>query len=148
MQIVNKDERANCAFDVARTGEPNFAKTYLQSQTLVQRATQTEVFSEKPASKSGERVDFVAVVKNKKTGERIAPASGRETGAVQFTLDGSRLGEPIQLDAFGRATLTTTRLKPGQHQIGATYVPAKAEAGFLPSVSVETLHHVVTREGR
>jgi hypothetical protein len=146
-QIVNKDDRANCAFDVALTGEPNFAKTYAQTQALVERATQTDVFSEKEASRPGERVDFVAVVKNRKTGERLAQGEGRATGAVQFTLDGSRLGKPVQLDAFGRATLTTTRLKPGKHQIGATYLPPKAEAGFLPSVSAETLDHVVT-EGR
>jgi Bacterial Ig-like domain (group 3)/Platelet-activating factor acetylhydrolase, isoform II len=147
-EIVNKDDRANCEFDVALTGEPNFAKTYLQSQTLVKRATETEVFPEKESSRSGESVDFVAVVKHKKTGERIAPAEGQETGAVQFTLDGARLGKPVQLDAFGRATLTTSRLKPGKHQIGAMYVPAKAGAGLLPSVSAGTVHHVVAREGR
>ncbi|HEX7150328.1 MAG TPA: Ig-like domain repeat protein [Thermoanaerobaculia bacterium] len=146
-QIVNRDDRANCAFDVALTGEANFAKTYTDSQTLVQRATQTEVFGTKQASRAGERVDFVAVVKNKKTGDRIAPAKGRDTGAVQFTLDGAKLGKPVKVDAFGRATLTTSRLKPGKHQIGATYVPAKAETEFLPSVSADTLDHVVT-EGR
>jgi hypothetical protein len=147
VQIVNKDDRANCAADVAVTGERNFANTYLQSQTLVQRATQTEVFPDKHSSKAGEPVDFVAVVKNKKTGQRIAAAGGRGTGAVQFTLDGSKLGQPIKLDAFGRATLTTSRLKPGKHQIGAMYVPAKA-AGFLPSMSDETLYQVVTRGRR
>jgi hypothetical protein len=144
VDVANKEDRANCAFDVALTGEANFAKTYLQGQALVQRVTETEVVPEKEASRAGERVSFVAVVKNKKTGERI---EGRETGAVQFTVDGSRLGAPVKLDAFGQATLTTSRLKPGKHQIGATYVPQKAEAGFLPSVSVETLDHVVT-EGR
>lgn len=147
VDIVDKNDRANCVFDVVLTGEPNFAKTYLQSQTLVQRATQTEVFSEKEASNAGERVDFVAVVKNKKTGERIATAKGQAMGAVQFTLNGSRLGEPVKVDAFGRATLTTSRLKPGKHQIGATYMPPKAEAEFLPSVSAQTVDHVVT-EGR
>jgi hypothetical protein len=146
-EIGNKADRVNCAFDVALTGEANFARTYLHSQTLVERATETEVFPEKTASKAGERVGFVAVVKNKKSGERLAPANGRETGAVQFTLNGSKLGKPVKLDAFGRATLTTTRLKPGKHQIGAMYVPAKAEAEFLPSVSAETLH-VVKRETR
>jgi hypothetical protein len=146
--IANKAERANCAVDVALTGEPNFARTYALSEELEQRATETEVFPERTASRAGERVDFVAVVKHKKTGERIAPAGSRETGAVQFTLNGSRLGKPVKVDAFGRATLTTSRLKPGKHQIGAMYVPAKAEAGFLPSVSVETQHHVVAKEGR
>jgi hypothetical protein len=144
VEVANKAARANCVFDVMLTGEPNFAKTYVQSQLLEQRATGTEVFSEKEASRAGERVDFVAVVKNKKTGERIASAEGRATGAVQFTLNGSRLGKPVQLDAFGRATLTTTRLKPGKHRIGATYMPPKAEAEFLPSVTAEPLDHVVT----
>ena len=145
--IANKADRANCVFDVVLTGEANFAKTYLDGQTLEQRATGTEVFGEKAISRPGEPVGFVAVVKNKKTGERIASAKGRETGAVQFTRNGAKLGKPVKLDAFGRATLTTSRLKPGKHQIGATYVPPKAEGGYLPSVSVETLDHVVT-EGR
>jgi hypothetical protein len=146
--LVNKNDRADCVFDVVLTGEENFAKTYLLSQTLVQRATETEVFSEKTASKAGEAVDFVAVVKNKKSGDRIALAKGRAAGAVQFTLDGSSLGQPVKLDAFGRATLTTSRLKPGKHQIGASYMPPKAEAGLLPSVSGATLDHVVTAGGR
>lgn len=143
-QIANRNERANCAFDVALTGEPEFAKTYQQSQLLEQQATGTEVFPEREASRAGERVEFVAVVKHKKSGDRLAQAGG----AVQFTLDGSKLGKPVKLDAFGRATLTTSRLKPGKHRIGAAYVPAKTEGGFLPSVSAEALHHVVTKEGR
>ena len=145
-QITNKNDRKNCAFDVAQTGEPSFAKTYMQSQMLDQGATRTEIYSDKDLSRAGERVSFVAIVKRKKTGQRIAPTKGRETGAVQFTLDGSRLGTPIRLDAFGRATLTASRLKPGKHQIGATYVPPKAQAGFLPSVSFEMLHLVVARD--
>lgn len=32
--IKNKQDRANCVFDVTQTGEPNFAKTYLQAQML------------------------------------------------------------------------------------------------------------------
>lgn len=147
-QIAKRDARANCAFDVALTGEPNFARTYELTQMLEEQATGTEVFTTKASSEPGERVDFVAVVKSKKTGERIAPAAGRETGAVQFTLNGAKLGKPVQVDAFGRATLTTSRLKPGKHRIGATYVPAKAEAEFLPSVSAETVDHVVTRARR
>jgi hypothetical protein len=147
VDVVNKDDQANCVFDVVLTGEPNFAKTYLLGQALVQRATETEVYSEKSASKPGEPVGFVAVVKNKKTGERVATATG-PAGAVQFTLDGARLGKPVELDAFGRAKLTTTRLKPGKHQIGAAYVPASAQAGLLPSVSAESVDHVVTSGGR
>ncbi|HYC60640.1 MAG TPA: Ig-like domain-containing protein [Thermoanaerobaculia bacterium] len=145
-QVTNRNDRENCAFDVALTGEPGFAKTYLQSQMLDQGATRTEIHSDKDSSTAGEKVTFVAIVKRKKTGERIAPAKERGAGTVQFTLDGSRLGYPVRLDAFGRATLTTSSLKPGKHQIGATYMPPKAEAGFLPSVTLEPLQFVVARE--
>ena len=40
--IGKKEDRANCAFDVALTGEPNFAKTYTEGQELVKRAKETE----------------------------------------------------------------------------------------------------------
>jgi hypothetical protein len=140
--ITNKNDRENCMFDVALTGEANFAKTYLQSQMLDQGATRTEIQSDRNSSRPGEKVTFAATVKRQKTGERIAPSAERGTGAVQFTLDGSKLGEPVPLDAFGRATLTTAVQKPGKHQIGAAFMPAKADTGLLPSVSSETLHLV------
>jgi len=142
-QVANRNDRENCAFDVALTGEPNFAKTYVQGQTLEQWATRTEIHSNKQSSKAGESVTFVAVVKGRKTGERIAPPAEREAGAVQFTLDGTKLREATRLDAFGRATLTTSLREPGKHRIGANYVPARTDAGFLPSVSLELQHLVI-----
>ncbi len=144
-QITDKNNRENCVFDVALTGEPNFVKTYTQSQMHDQGGTRTEIHSDKNSSKAGERVTFVATVKRKKAGERIAATAKRAAGAVQFTLDGKRLGKPIRLDAFGRATLTTSLPEPGKHQIGATYVPPKG-AGLLPSVSLEMLHLVGARD--
>jgi hypothetical protein len=138
-QITNRNDRDNCAFDVALTGEPNFAKTYMQGQRLEQGATRTEIDADKHSSRAGEKVTFVASIKKKKSGERIAPA----TGAVQFTVDGSKVGEPINVDAFGRATLTTSLTEPGQHRIAAAYVPARNETVFLPSVSLDMQHVVV-----
>lgn len=141
--IANKNDRENCVFDVALTGEPNFAKTYRQSQLVERGATRTEVHADKQSSKPGERIVFVATVVRKKTGERLLPAPEQGTGSVQFTLNGAKLAEPIRLDAFGRATLTTTLLEPGNHRVGATYIPVKADGEWMPSVSLETPHVVI-----
>ena len=47
-------------------------------------------------------------------------------------------GEPVMVDAKGRATWATSRLKVGTHRITASYVPG-AESEFLPSTSLEML---------
>jgi hypothetical protein len=43
---------------------------------------------------------------------------GIPAGTVQFTVDGSRVGERVKLDAKGRAAWETSRLKVG---IGGLY---------------------------
>lgn len=144
--VNDRNDRENCVFDVVQTGEAGFAKTYLVSQRLAEGATRTELHADKDRSRAGDKATFVAVVKNRKSGARIEAAQERAAGAVQFMLDGSRFGKPLPLDAFGRATMTTDRLKPGEHRISAVYLPAKAEAGPLRSVSLETLHVVVGRD--
>jgi len=63
------------------------------------------------------------------------------TGTVQFILDGSKAGEPIELDAKGRASWETSRLKLGEHRLAATYTPSPGST-FLASSSLEELHTV------
>ena len=71
--VLNKADRANCAFDVALTGEPGFAKTYVEGQELVQRATEPGVVPERQASRAGEpHIDSVVRLKPRRTGERRA----------------------------------------------------------------------------
>ena len=87
-------------------------------------------------SQLGEWVTFTALV-------ALNTARGRDVpvGTIQFTLDGSRVGERIKLDPTGRASWETPRLKVGQHQLTASYFPAEGIA-FLPSTSIVTIHTV------
>lgn len=50
----------------------------------------------------------------------LAPGKGAATGNVSFTDNGVALGS-AQLDAYGRATFSTTSLLSGSHTIVATY---------------------------
>ena len=50
----------------------------------------------------------------------LAPGKGAATGNVSFTDNGVALGS-AQLDAYGRATFSTTNLLRGSHTIVATY---------------------------
>ena len=66
---------------------------------------------------------------------------GISAGTVQFTVDGSKVGERVKLDAKGRATWETLRLKVGTHQVAASYIPSD-DSVFLVSSSLEELHTV------
>ena len=67
-------------------------------------------------------------------------------GAVQFTLDGERAGEPVRLDSNGRATWKTTRLRVGSHRVAASYVADRGSA-FLSSTSRDESHTVREKSG-
>ena len=51
----------------------------------------------KDPTQLGDAVTFTATV-----ARRASSGKGVPTGTVQFTLDGYRVGEPVQLDAKGR----------------------------------------------
>jgi len=136
--IVDKNRKADCVFDVAITGEPGFAKTYLISQQIQAGATRTTVGTFKDTTQPGDTVTFIATVARKSSSGRGVPA-----GMVQFTLDGANAGEPIKLDSKGRAIWKTARLQAGKHQVAARYIPAKGSV-FLASSSFEQLHSVVS----
>ena len=67
--------------------------------------------------------------------------TGFPSGSVQFSVDGANAGEPVKIDARGRATWETSRLKVGTHRVAASYAPS-ADVQFLPSASPEKLHTV------
>jgi hypothetical protein len=140
--VVGKSRNLDCVFDVSATGEPGFAKTYLISQRIEQGFTRTVVRDNKDTTRPQEMVIFVATVlpNTARTG-RDTQAGGVPTGSVQFTLDGAKAGKPVNLDSKGHATWTTNTLKPEEHRVTATYVPAKGSV-FLPSTSLEEIHVV------
>jgi hypothetical protein len=68
-------------------------------------------------------------------------AKGVPSGTIQFMLDGYKAGDPVRLDGQGRAVWKTSTLKPGIHNVSASYTPSQGSA-FLASSSLEQTHTV------
>jgi len=134
--IVDPNLRPNAIYDVMVTGEPTFVKTYLLTQNIQMNTTAIGVKASKDKTKYEEPVTFTAIVSRKfSAGEDIL------TGSVEFNIDGQKFGQ-VELEANGRAILTTTTLKVGRHQIAATFIPDAGSAAFSSSSPVIT--HTVT----
>jgi hypothetical protein len=133
--VAGKQRQANCVFDVTVTGEPGFAKLYLNTERVQAGLTSIVVSADKDRSRNGEVVTFAASVMR-----AVSKGRGAPTGTVQFILDGERAGVPVRL-VNGRATWKTSTLKAGKHQVAARYTPIKTSV-FLASSSPDTLHTV------
>ena len=137
-RVWDKNMHADCVFDVRATGNTGFAQTYLDTQRTLANSTTVSLTDDADPSQIGEWVAFNAYIAASST-----TAAGFPSGTVQFTVDGSNVGEPITVDAKGRAIWQTSQLKVGTHRVAASYVPG-ADSEFLPSASVEK-NHVVRR---
>jgi hypothetical protein len=136
--ITEPQRKANCVFDVSVTGETGFAQTYTFTQQLEVGATTTTVADDQDPTTAGTQVTFNARVA--RLASRAAPLP---TGTVQFMLDGHNAGNPLSLDANGRASMSTSSLGVGEHQVQAVYQPT-AGSDFLASDS-NTESHTVTK---
>jgi hypothetical protein len=135
-RVADPNRRADCVFDVRATGNVGFATTYLTTQRILADSTTTSLTDDADPSQAGEWVTFTAVVVANAVGATSVPS-----GTLQFAVDGANVGEPITVDAKGRARWETSRLKVGTHRITASYVPG-ADSMFLPSTSLEKLQTV------
>jgi hypothetical protein len=138
--IVDPILKANAIYDVMITGEATFAQTYLRTQQIQTNTTAISVYSSKDTTKKGEAVTFTANVVRK-----FSTSKEPLTGSVEFTVDGKDLGQ-VNLDASGNATLTTTSLETGQHQIAAKFTPASGSTAFASS-SLDVTHIVIGGTG-
>jgi hypothetical protein len=136
--IADNNMKADCVFDVSVTGNTGFAQTYQLTQQLQPDATETAVKDDKDPSKDGESVAFTATV-----AQKVSRGGGAPDGTVQFILDGGKVGNPVTLDANGRAALSTSSLQVGQHQIVAEYIPTGWGGAFLASTSPKESHTVI-----
>ncbi|MGW3269588.1 beta strand repeat-containing protein, partial [Streptomyces sp. NPDC001056] len=95
-------------------GDANFApSTGSDSHQVVRAATTTTVGSAPEPSQFGETVTITVVV------APVLPGAGTPTGIVTLTIDS---GTPVDLPlAGGTATLTTSALSVGSHDIVAVY---------------------------
>jgi Big-like domain-containing protein len=135
-RVRDENRRADCIFDVRVTGDLGFAQTCLNTQRNLAFSTSTGLIDGDNPSQLGEWVTFRAFVAPYST-----TATGVPSGAVQFAVDGSNAGEPIIVDAKGRATWETSRLKLGDSRVTATYLPGP-DSVFLPSASLPKIHEV------
>jgi hypothetical protein len=140
--IPDPTDRGNCTADVAATGHLGFAKTYIQADRLNRGATRTRVFIDQPIKRDGP-VTVVAVVQHSRSGERLKA----KDGTVQFRLNGSKLGQPVPLNANGQAILRS-RFEDGKAQISADYLPPGGKAVWLPSSSPAVLYRSTLRKDR
>ncbi len=133
---------ANCAFDVAVTGDEGFAAAYLQNQHILAGATSTIVSDDVDPTAYGQGVTFTATVAPVATTTTAIP-----TGTVQFMIDGAAVGPVVPLDGSGRATLPyppgAAPLALGTHQVVASYTPDTG--AFLASTSPPESHTVYKR---
>jgi hypothetical protein len=135
-RVENKRRHADCVFDVRITGNLAFAKTYLQTERIEAGSTSTTVTDDKDPTRVEEPVIFTAIVTRVSQG-----AKGVPSGTIQFMLDGYKAGDPVRLDGQGRAVWKTSTLKPGIHNVSASYTPSQGSA-FLASSSLEQTHTV------
>jgi lysyl endopeptidase len=134
--ITNKNTHSNCVFDVMVTGNLGLADTYFGAQHILADSTGTTVTDDENPTQVGESVTFTAVV------SRTAPTGvGVPVGTVQFTLDGNKVGTPVNIDSEGRATWETSRLQVGTHAVSGRYIPGPSST-FLASSSRDESHTV------
>ncbi|HEX8091403.1 MAG TPA: Ig-like domain-containing protein, partial [Blastocatellia bacterium] len=133
--VTDKNMNADCIFDVRVTGEPGFAKLYLQKQRIRNGSTAITLDDTKNPTRSGERVTLTATVSRRSSHKEVT------SGTVQFTLNGDNVGQPVRLDRNGSATWTTSGLKAGKHQVSARYIPAR-DSVFISSSSRLKVHTV------
>ena len=109
------DLNRDCVFDVATTGDEDFAKAYLVEQDLKLHGSSVQILADKARTRPGEPLVITVTV---------LPLwyKGRQpTGTVTFLIDGVPADKPVRLDKQGRASFTTDRLERGDHMIRAAY---------------------------
>jgi hypothetical protein len=136
--ITEKNMKDDCVFDVAVTGNPGFAQTYELTEQLQPGLTVTMIKDDKDPTKYGESVTFTATV-----AQKLSRGGGAPAGAVQFIVDGGKVGNLVTLDANGRASWSTSSLQAGQHQIVAKYTPSGWGGLFTASSSPAKSHTVI-----
>jgi hypothetical protein len=133
--ILDRNRRADCIFDVTVTGEPGFARLYALSERVQNGSTTMIVTNERDPTLIGEPAIFTAVV------TRNFAGAAAPSGYVNFTIDGFTAGPQVKLGSTGRASMETTLLTVGRHQIAAAYAPLGGSM-FLASDTLGTTHTV------
>jgi hypothetical protein len=134
-QVADRARHANCVFDVAVTGRPEFAKAYLLTERIHTGATVIRLTDNwGPINEQLTKPLPYLIAKV----SRLVAGGRAPVGAVEFTLDGRQVAEPVPLDEEGIARVKVPDLKPGRHVASAVYIPNK-DSVFLRSASPEKI---------
>ncbi|MFO1303530.1 MAG: IPTL-CTERM sorting domain-containing protein [Burkholderiales bacterium] len=112
-------------------GDGTYAASTSSAVTLdvVKAATSTALSASPASPRFGEVVALTATV------AVVAPGGGPLTGSVSFR-EGATLLAGVPLDAFGKATFTTSSLAVGGHTITADYQATSTHLGSSGSAAV------------
>ena len=137
--VADANNKANCIFDVAVTSHAGFAEAYQLSEQLVPGTTVTTLSADKNTTNPGENLTFTATV-----AQTVPRVPGAPAGKVQFVVDGSNAGNPVALDANGKAAWSTANLQAGTHQIVAKFNRTLGFGEIFLGSSSPALTHTVT----
>ena len=138
--VAGDHARKDCLFDVGTTGDPVFARGAGAGERLRRAATSTGVI-ETASDKPDDVAAFTAMVLPRMR-QKAVPR-----GSVRFYLEGKPIGEPVRLDAGGRAVWRVPLGKIGAYGISAEYLPERG-GGFAASRSAEVRHAAMKQPSR
>lgn len=115
---LNKD----CVFDVATTGDADFARAYLITQKIRKRSSAVQIVA------TDKRV-VTAIV------SPLINGGPTPKGTVTFYVENNIYGQPIELDTAGRAIWKTDDLHEGTYVVRAAYTPVDGAESYYPSSS-------------
>lgn len=115
---LNKD----CVFDVATTGDADFARAYLITQKIRQRSSAVQIVST-------EKGVVTAIV------SPLINGGPTPKGTVTFYVENNISGQPIELDSVGWAIWKTDGLDEGTYDVRAIYTPIDGAESYYPSSS-------------
>lgn len=138
--VAGDHARKDCLFDVGTTGDPVFARGAVAGERLRRAATSTGVIE--TASDKPDDVAAFTVMVIPRMRQKAVPR-----GSVRFYLEGKPIGEPVRLDAGGRAVWRVPLGKIGAYGISAEYLPERG-SGFAASRSAEVRHAAMKQPSR
>jgi len=118
--ITDEGLNQDCVFDVATTGDADFAKAYLITQKIRQRSTAVQIVSTEKG--------VVTAIVSPLIGKQPKPK-----GTVIFYVDDNATGAPVKLDTDGRAKWKIDGLDKGTYNIRAIYSPTDATVNYPSS---------------
>lgn len=120
-------------------GTPLFAagKSSTVSQIVNHGPTSTKLAASPDPSDFGDTVTFTATV------AAVSPATGTPAGSVTFTVDGASIGA-APLDAAGTASVQSSALVGGNHDVVASYAGSSNHAASTSATLVQSVSLLAT----